>query len=341
MRKIYFISMLLIAAVFIMPIFAVKGEPLITKSRAISTLRTLSESTYAMALSSESQGKSPLAPPSSDGGITVKVQFADGVRELRLYDYLCGVVSAEMPASFPPEALKAQAVAARTHTYNRILAGGESSTHGLADVCTDPAHCKAYAPPGENGYPEAVINSVAQTDGLVVLSEDEPILAVFHAASSGKTERAADVWGGDVPYLQSVVSDGEEAAPRYRGEVCVTREEFAETIKARYGDADFDKPAADWFSSVTRSEAGGVISLEVCGTVITGNVFRSLFGLNSTNFEIETDGDNIRLSTTGYGHGVGMSQYGARALALEGKSFEEILTWYYTGASVGTFTLEG
>jgi stage II sporulation protein D len=276
---------------------------------------------------------------SGDFNRWVTVLLDDGLHWMRLNYYLYGVIAGEMPATFPEEALKAQAVAARTYTLYKQ--SRPTSAHPQAEICGNSACCKAYAAEdalrerwGEDymTHAKAIRAAVDETDGRIMTYEDEPILAVFHSTSSGITERAADVWGGDLPYLQSVPSTGEEASPRYRAKVELSADECREILLAAYPDMRLSENPKEWFSGVRRSEAGGVTRLRIGGVRVTGGEARRMFGLNSTNFTISATQDGVVFETRGFGHGVGMSQYGARALALEGKGYEEILCWYYTGA---------
>lgn len=300
------------------------------------------------------------APPpvaaagSYDGGSTVTVLIDGEVQTLTLEQYLIGVVTAEMPASFPEEALKAQAVAARTYTlYKQDLYGADGGKapecHQGAVMCSDSAHCKAYCDVaaratelwGENAafYLDKITKAVQDTDGLVVVYEGKPIAAVFHAASAEHTEAAVDVWGNSVPYLVSVDSPGGEASSRYHATVELLQSDFAAAFTAAYPKAELSGAPGDWFQNIKRSEAGGVISAEVGGVTVEGKVIRSLAGLNSTNFTVAAEGALLTFTTVGYGHGVGMSQYGARAMALDDNNFEAILKHYYTGTDLLLKTL--
>ncbi len=292
-------------------------------------------------------------PPDATAGYdkqhTVTVLIGDTVEELPLETYLIGVLAAEMPAAFPVEALKAQAVAARTYTlYKEDLYGRDGSkapaSHKGAVLCGDSSHCKAYCDIEQRAgelwgsnrefYQSKITGAVRDTDGLVMVHEGKPIAAVFHAASAEKTEAAADVWGNAVPYLVSVDSPGGEASSSYYATVELLQSDFAAAFRAAHPKADLSGAASGWFRDIKRSEAGGIISLKVGGVQVEGREIRSLAGLNSTNFTVEAKDALLIFSTTGYGHGVGMSQYGARALALEGKDFESILKHYYTGVDL-------
>ncbi len=295
----------------------------------------------------------PVTPSgeSLDAALTIRVLVGSEVLTLTMDDYLFCVVAAEMPASFPLEALRAQAVAARTYAEAKMLdaaKNGPPEVHKGADVCDQYTHCKAYISReqamgnwGERAeeYAATIAGAVASTDGEVILYEQEPIVAVFHAASSGRTERAADVWGGDLPYLQSVESPGEDACAKYHGRAEIPLAEFKKTIADAYPQADLQTVPL-WGES-ERSAAGGVISVTVGGVPLTGGRIRTLFALQSAHFTMTLEDDRVVFETLGYGHGVGMSQYGARALALEGKTYEEILRWYYTGVTVSRYEITG
>ena len=285
---------------------------------------------------------------SYDEKTQVTVLVHGQVETMPLSQYLRGVVAAEMPASFPPEALKAQAVAARTYTLYKLQAYQQGvdipESHMGAQLCDDFSHCKAYVDLdqveqslwGEDAadYRAAIDSAVGDTDGMAVTYQGEPIAAVFHAASSGQTEDALDVWGASHPYLTSVESPGEQDCPKYQGQVSIAPSQFAEIFLEAHPEADFSQPADTWFRDSNRSQSGGVINVSVGGVRVSGAEVRSLLGLNSTNFTLQASEEALVFSTLGYGHGVGLSQYGARALALEGKSFSDILKWYYQGTEI-------
>lgn len=270
--------------------------------------------------------------------------YDDGkVVTLPLDEYLAGVVAAEIPATFPEAAMKAQVVAARTYTMNRASLT-PSTEHKGAMVCSNPGHCKAYKPitvaaagwgKNSDNYTGKIKKAIRETDGEILLYDNKPISAVFFAISSGKTERAADVWGTDIPYLQSVESRGEEKLEGYSATVEYSAEEFKKKFSEKYPAAKFGDDPDTWFSQITRSDAGGIMKLTVGGVELKGSDVRMLYGLRSTNFSVKCTKDKISFETRGYGHGVGMSQYGAQILAQEGKNYRDILTWYYKGVSFG------
>jgi stage II sporulation protein D len=236
--------------------------------------------------------------------------------------------------------LKAQAVAARTYTlYCKQFCADK---HADADVCSDPACCKAYADDSAlrarwgadyDTYIAKIKEAVAETDGEYMVYEGEPILAVFHSSSDGYTEDSGNVWNTSLPYLQSVKSPETSAeVPGYVTSVTVSLDDFKSTILEQYPEATFDGEPASWIGPSIADASGRLASISIGGVELSGTTLRSLFALRSASIEITANADNIVLTTTGYGHGVGMSQYGANTLAAQGKNYEEILQWYYTGA---------
>ena len=290
--------------------------------------------------------EAPFVPGDRDGTVALKVLDGETVREMTLGEYLVGVVRAEMPASFPQEALKAQAVAARTYTLYKVNTGG---SHGdTADICTDSTCCQAYiseerarANWGDDAdtYERKIEEAVTGTDGQVMLYGGQPILAVFHSSSAGQTREAGSVWQSDLPYLQPVDSpeDG-ESIPNYYSRAEFTAEEFREKFLAACPEADLSGNMSGWLKNAVTDSAGSVETVEVGGVTVKGSRLRSILGLRSACFQWEVQGEKLVFYVTGYGHGVGMSQYGARAMAEDGADYREILTHYYTGVTVDSFT---
>jgi len=267
----------------------------------------------------------------------------DRVMELTLSEYLAGVLAAEVPAGFPEEALKAQAVAARTYTlYKRNLYENgtlQPEEHHGAELCDDPGHCEAFTDLTSQAavlwggsaevYEQRIREAVTATDGLILVYEEEPIAAVFCAAAGEKTESAKDIWGSDLPYLISVESPGGQDCSQYEGKHTISQLEFTQLIQEQWPEADFSDPPSAWFRDSHRSEAGSVLDVLVGGVRISGSQVRQVLGLNSANFKVKVEGENLVFSTIGYGHGVGLSQYGARYLAMDGQTYDQILAHYY------------
>lgn len=264
----------------------------------------------------------------SPGGTTVRLLQSDGqVTTLDLEDYLVGVLAAEMPASFESAALEAQAVAARTYALSHQAKGPHLPQ---ADVCTDFACCQAYlaAPPESWGadterYSKKLRSAVDATAGQVLTQDGALIDAVFHASSVGQTAPAQAVWGAAVPYLVSVSTpETAENVPDLQQEAAFTPEELETLLgPGELGETVYEP----W---------GGVATLAVGDRVMTGTQVRKALGLRSTRFRVEDRGDRIVFITSGYGHGVGMSQRGADLMAKEGATYQEILAHYYPGTTL-------
>lgn len=261
------------------------------------------------------------------------------VTEMDLDDYLVSVVLCEMPASFEQEALKAQAVVARTYALRHAQ---KSKKHEDAAVCTDSGCCQGYisekdylADGGTEEKIEKVRSAVEQTKDLVLVYDNALIDATYFSCSGGMTEDAVAVWGRDVPYLQSTESPGEEIATHYTDTVQLSSEEFAEKL-----GIDTNSSPSTWLQSIAYTSGGGVDTARICGKEFKGTELRKLLSLRSTAFVMTVLGNTVTITTKGFGHRVGMSQYGAQAMALEGNHYEQILTHYYTGVELVQFPLE-
>ncbi len=267
----------------------------------------------------------------------------DKVMEMDLEEYLCGVICAEMPASFPYEALKAQAVAARTYIVKRCENSAPSDAHKGAMVCTSSSHCNAWLSKQERmekwDKTEAeanwnkIVSAVNDTSGEIMTYDGAPITAVFYAISSGKTENAEDVWGGNVPYLKSAESPYDLHAPGYSSTSTFSEEEFKNIILSAGKGADLSSSPDGWYKNENRSEGGAVLDCNIGGAVFKGTEIRSLFSLRSHNYTLSYLGGSFTFNVKGYGHGVGMSQWGAKYYAEEGKNYKDILKIYYSGIS--------
>ncbi len=250
--------------------------------------------------------------------------------------YITGVLLAEMPVSFHEEALKAQAVVARTYALRTNTLGKK---HPQQAVCVHPACCQGYYAAEEflsgGGTEDSlakVRSAVISTAGQVLTYNGALIEATYFSCSGGRTEDALAVWGTDIPYLQSVDSPGEEKATHYADILQFTAQEFAD----RLGIQPTGKASA-WLGAVTYTDGGGVDTMEICGTLFRGTELRRLLELRSTAFAIMAVGDTLHISTRGFGHRVGMSQYGAEAMAVAGSDYRRILSHYYTGTTLSVY----
>lgn len=330
LRQMTALSWSLVTILFLLPLWLVAPEPI--------SLTAENMPTATLPLDRVIQTQN-----ARDKGRAVRLLQPDGtVTDTNMADYLWSVVAAEMPASFEREALKAQACAARTYTIRLQNAGGK---HENADVCTDSKCCQAYISPADarlkwglnaGEYEEKIVQAVSATDGLGVLYQGQPIEALFFSSAPGKTTDAVAVWGSSVDYLKSVDSPEGEEVPNYHSTVTLTAQEVKNLILASYPGADLSGEPGTWFSEIRCSDSGAVASLLVGGVTLTGNQVRGALGLRSPAFTVAYDGASFTFQVTGYGHGVGMSQYGANAMAREGAAFRTILEWYYSGVEVGT-----
>ena len=276
-------------------------------------------------------------PEEDPVGVSVQpVLIRDGqgnVSQEQMEDYLVGVVLAEMPAWFEQEALKAQAVVARTYGAKAYSTGGK---HGDGSVCTSPGCCQGWISEAaylqQGGSPdqvEKIRNAVYATTGQVLSYNGELIEATYFSCSGGSTEDAAAVWGTAFPYLQAVDSPGEEDAAYYEDEKIFAPEQVEEALGIRLSG----NPSG-WVSAVSFTQGGGVDTIAIGGTYFTGTEIREKLGLRSTAFSVYATDDAIAVTTRGYGHRVGMSQYGADAMAALGHTYDEILSHYYRGTEL-------
>lgn len=263
--------------------------------------------------------------------LTMKLRREDGgLEEMDMDAYLVGVVLAEMPSTFHQEAKKAQAVAARTYARKAWVTGGK---HADGSVCAEPGCCQAWLSGEEylarGGSEEAMAEAKAAVDatsGLVLTYGGVLIEATYFSCSGGSTEDAVAVWGADFPYLRAVESPGEENAAHYTDTVSFTVGELEDRLGV--------KLQGNWLGPIRYTQGGGVDTVVMGGKTFTGKTLRSVLGLRSTAFDLEISGDRVTITTSGFGHRVGMSQYGADAMAVSGSSFAEILAHYYPGTTL-------
>ncbi len=278
----------------------------------------------------------------SDALTSVTLRRGGTVETLSMAEYLPGVVAGEMPASFEPDALRAQAVAARSYALSRLLSPPPS--HPECGLCDDPGCCEVYLTAAQRRerwgeqyalWEERIEEAVRDTDGVVLVYGGEPIAACFHASSAGYTESGAAVWGASVPYLVSV-SSPETAAdvPNFITTAEFSPEEFRETFLAAHPDADLSALPPDWVGERTVDTSGRVSSVRIGNVSVPGTEMRSLFSLRSANFTLVWTGRSFLFTVAGSGHGAGMSQYGANVMAKNGSTWQDILTHYYPGASL-------
>lgn len=258
--------------------------------------------------------------------------------------YLYGVLSGEMPSEFDIEALKAQAVAARTYVMYK-QASGNPAQHSNSVVCTDYTHCQEYKSyetlaksKGEEWMKTSyakIKQAVDETKGQITTYEDKPILPLYFSTSSGKTENSEEVFSDKYTYLQSVDSPYDKYSPKYVSTLKISNKDFVSALKKSYAGITIDESnLSSQISIIENSTGGAVEKIKVGNKELTGRDIRSLFNLNSANFEISFEKDYIDFVVKGYGHGVGMSQWGAEGMAQDGYLYYEILGHYYTGTTI-------
>lgn len=263
--------------------------------------------------------------------------------ELNIDEYLYGVVSSEMPASYENEALKAQAVVARTYTIYQII--HNSSKHENADICDDFNCCQAWISKEERIAKwsqdeaeknwEKITDAVNSTSGKIVTYNLEPINAFFHANSGGKTESSLNIWSGiDYPYLKTVETSGEESYSQYDSQVVLTEQELLNKMKDKYSDFYINYSEENCIQILDYTTSGRVKTIKIGNKEIAGTEARTILGLKSTNFSYSIENEKITFSVIGYGHGVGMSQTGADSLAKTGADYEAIIKHFYTDVEI-------
>lgn len=268
---------------------------------------------------------------------------AERMEEMPLERYVYGVVAAEMPAAYHLEALRAQAVAARTRAVCQLEEGGCSLAAG-ADVCTGSGHCQGFAGEAEleakwgNEYPlyqSRIAEAVSSTAGQILTWEGEPITVMYHAISGGRTENVQAVFAQALPYLVSVESAGEEGVRGYRQDAFFAYEEAAQLLQSAFPDLGITAENLRRTLVVAAHTATGRVESLLAGEgQVKGTDFRRALGLRSTLFTFSMDDEGITFHQTGYGHGVGMSQAGANRMAAEGGSYEQILAHYYPSTTL-------
>lgn len=278
--------------------------------------------------------------------VKVYLEEKKQVSEVDLEEYVKGVVSSEMPGEFEVEALKAQAVAARTYALSRMEKFNQSGQpdHPKAPLC-DTIHCQVYRSKADletikssewmSKYWRKISQAVEDTNGLVMTYNgklvDQPL---FHSSSGGKTENSEDVFSAWVPYLRSVDSPYEQNAPHNNEKVEVTVNEMATQLKKRYTGYSINKSTVKDIQIMARSSGGRVERVRIGKLTITGRDIREILNLRSANFKVQISGNKIIFTTIGYGHGVGMSQWGANGMAQNGSNYKEILKHYYQGIEI-------
>lgn len=327
MRKVLCLAIILISLVFLLPVIFINKRAVISSTEEYDNKEELQTVEYNYTKYSS---------------IKLLHQDTNEVEDVKLDDYIACVVSAEMPASYDIEALKAQAIVARTYTIYKITT---PKKHENADICDKSTCCQAWISK-EDRFKKwddeesidnwnKIIMAVNDTAGKVIIYEGKPINAFFHANSGGKTQIPLYVWGGDgYPYLQVVETSGEETYSQYKSEAKFTKEEFIEKMKKDHKEFEINFEEEKCIEIIKRDESNRVLTVKIGNLNLSGVETRTILGLKSANFTVEISKDEIKFNVIGYGHGVGMSQTGADALAKQGKSYEEIIKHFYVGVEI-------
>lgn len=267
------------------------------------------------------------------------------VLEVPVKDYIIGAVCAEMPATFETDALKAQAVAAHTYAERQRLREKDNPTPELcgADFSNDTSKYQGYFTEnqakqyfGDNfelNYSK-ISEAAGSVSDYIITYKDEPIISAFHSMSPGKTESAENAWGSAVDYLVPVDSSYDTAAPKYLEEVHYGKDILREKLTTAFAEVQLGEDFTTWLTVGNISESGTVMTVTAGDKTVTGNEIRAALGLRSACFDVKYEGEEAVITTKGYGHGVGMSQYGANSMATEGKTWQEILQHYYPGCEI-------
>lgn len=272
----------------------------------------------------------------ADDSVEVSIERADSteVEKVPLEEYVISVVASEMPADFKEEALKAQAVAARTYIINHLNQQDDPEA-----IVTDSTEHQVYKNTAEleeqwgeefEWKMDKITSAVLATEGEVITYDDEPITPTFFSMSNGYTEDAEAYWGNELPYLKSVESKWEASHPNFKEQVIISFQDMSEKldIPLQIGE----QPAL----AMTRTESNRVKELKIDDATFTGKDIREKLGLRSNDFSIKQQNDHFIFTTKGYGHGVGMSQYGANGMAEDGKTYKNILNYYYQDVEINT-----
>lgn len=258
-------------------------------------------------------------------------------------EFIYGTVATEMPASFESEALKAQAVASYTYFSRAREEFRKTNSQGHAEITVNTDKWNYYVTQDKmrmrwgDKFDERyakIKNAVDSVFGEVLEDDGNLILAMYHAMSSGVTEKSKDVFGGELSYLTSVPSPGDKQARDYETSSEFSVEEFKNVIKDNWTDCCLDSDPSSWIGNIERTDSGMVKSIFVCGHRTTGREIRSIFSLRSADFDIIYNDDRFIFKVRGHGHGVGMSQYGAQFMAKQGSDYRKILQWYYPGTTI-------
>lgn len=330
MKRLYLSMFLLIfCAMISVPVISVKNPPTKkVRSEAVVKQKTTAPHTDKTEKSTQKVEKEQY--------FSVYITDKKRVEKISLSEYLLGVLACEMDESYPTEALKAQAVAAHTLLLYRKAENSDKNYDITDSYKTDQGYYtyekrkekyKASLPSLEKLLKQAV----SEVKDEIIYYKNKPILAVYHDTSGGKTENADEIWGGSYPYLKSVDSISDMLNPNFLSKVYLTKKQFCEKLKSIGGSL----PKKTAYIGKTETTASGTVkNIVIGGKKYGGSKIREVFGLKSSNFDLKYEDKQFKFTVRGFGHGVGMSQYGAYYMAKEGSNYRQILKWYYTDCQI-------
>ena len=346
MKKRIIISLLCFVIMALLPLIAMSNNSTGIKDNVLEGSQT--DISSNISIDNESEQSSTESSIVNSENQYFKILDEDTGEVITVDDrtFCYGAVAAEMMPSFEKEALKAQCVACYTHFCRLRDEQRENPDDDLkgADFSAKLSQSQYYMSDeamketwGDfyDSSIESIKTAVDEVFGEVLTDDDgELIIIAYHAISGGTTEACADVFGMDLSYLQAVPSPGDLVAPGYLSECTVSEEDFKSKLLSKNNKADFSTSADKWIGDCERTASGMVKTIKIGGVDFTGTEIRELFELRSADFDIEYSDKEFKFTVRGYGHGVGMSQYGAEYMAQQGSDYKEILSWYYQGATI-------
>ncbi len=286
------------------------------------------------------QANNTTSQKNTEGNSTISVfrSLESKTEEITLFEYVCGSVAAEMPLAYNEEAIKAQAVACYTNAIRQKQLGNTKNGDISDDTATHQGYIDVEQRKEKWGdsfekYEKKLQEAVKAVEGEALYYDNKPCVAAFCAISNGKTEDAECIWGTAVPYLVSVDSKGDKLSPTYASTVSFTNDEFLKIIEEN-GASIKNSDIASSVKITEKSDIGTVLKVSAGNKSFTGEEIRKMFSLRSPTFTIKATKNAVTFSVSGYGHGIGMSQYGANYFAENGYNYQEILEHYYTGVEI-------
>ncbi len=351
MKKKFVVAVMFIAAVISLPFIAVNKNVYTAAPRDVNTNSDVEKTSNNSSSSQIGDSNSEFDSEYQLGDFLILDISTNEVLKISERDYVYGAVAAEMPATFNEEALKAQAVASYSYAlrqrYDQSLNPSEelNGAHFFADptnflgFVTEEIAQKKFLQ-NHDEYWNAIKDAVDSIFPTILVYEELPIYAAYHSISMGKTEASEYVWGEELEYLTAVDSSWDEAAPGYYSSITLSEQETREKIENHFGPLAIPDNPAEWFSITSTSPSGTITQMNVCGISTDGHSVRNIFELRSADFTVKYEQDKFTFSVRGYGHGVGLSQYGANFMAIDGADFKEILMHYYPNSELVVQTVD-